>query len=443
MKIKCFENMKLFKIIIVFIISMPVVSFAQTLTLQQALNITWENNYGIKIINQELQITDLQNHAGYAGMLPVVSAIANYNVEVTNSEQQYFNGDTRSEKNAGANSLDAGVYLNWTVFDGLGMFARKDKLEQLYSLGELQVRAKLEEITVQLMIDWNNLIQLENAKKVMENAIEISAERLKIAQQRNIIGSGSGLDVLQAQVDLNTDSSAYINILLQIKNTKAVLNEYMARDANTTFDVNEKISVDQKINIAGIKENVYANNTSLLIAEKNKQITELQVKEYRSYLYPTVSVNAGYGFLKSVSEAGFVESNLNVGPGAGVTLSIPLFNGFTVSRNIEQMRIMQQMQELDVLQTQLSVNTNLAMVFNQYETSLQLMKIEQQNIEAATTNVSIALEKFNLGAITSVELREIQQQKVNTENRYLTEELNAKIAELQLKYFSGNLITNN
>ncbi len=422
---------------------MPVVSFAQTLTLQQALNITWENNYGIKIINQELQITDLQNHAGYAGMLPVVSAIANYNVEVTNSEQQYFNGDTRSEKNAGANSLDAGVYLNWTVFDGLGMFARKDKLEQLYSLGELQVRAKLEEITVQLMIDWNNLIQLENAKKVMENAIEISAERLKIAQQRNIIGSGSGLDVLQAQVDLNTDSSAYINILLQIKNTKAVLNEYMARDANTTFDVNEKISVDQKINIAGIKENVYANNTSLLIAEKNKQITELQVKEYRSYLYPTVSVNAGYGFLKSVSEAGFVESNLNVGPGAGVTLSIPLFNGFTVSRNIEQMRIMQQMQELDVLQTQLSVNTNLAMVFNQYETSLQLMKIEQQNIEAATTNVSIALEKFNLGAITSVELREIQQQKVNTENRYLTEELNAKIAELQLKYFSGNLITNN
>jgi outer membrane protein TolC len=420
---------------------MPVILSAQTLTLQQALNTAWENNYGIKIINKELQITDLQNHAGYAGMLPVISAIANYDVEVTNSEQQYFSGETRSEKNAGANSLDAGVYLDWTVFDGLGMFARKDKLEQLYALGELEVRAKLEEITMQLMIDWNNLIQLENAKRVMENAIDISGERLKIAQQRNVIGSGSGLDVLQAQVDLNTDSSAYINILLQIKNTKAVINEYMARDANTTFDINEKIAVDQTINLTSIKENVYANNTSLLIAEKNKQIAELQVKEYKSYLYPTVSLNAGYGFLKSVSEAGFVESNLNVGPLAGVSLVIPLFNGFTVSRNIEQMKVMQQMQELDVLQTQLSVNTNLVILYNQYETSLQLMKIEQQNIESATKNVSIALEKFNLGAITSVELREIQLQKVNTENRYLTEELNAKIAELQLKYFSGKLIT--
>ena len=420
---------------------MPVILSAQTLTLQQALNTAWENNYGIKIINKELQITDLQNHAGYAGMLPVISAIANYDVEVTNSEQQYFSGETRSEKNAGANSLDAGVYLDWTVFDGLGMFARKDKLEQLYALGELEVRAKLEEITMQLMIDWNNLIQLENAKRVMENAIDISGERLKIAQQRNVIGSGSGLDVLQAQVDLNTDSSAYINILLQIKNTKAVINEYMARDANTTFDINEKIAVDQTINLTSIKENVYANNTSLLIAEKNKQIAELQVKEYKSYLYPTVSLNAGYGFLKSVSEAGFVESNLNVGPLAGVSLVIPLFNGFTVSRNIEQMKVMQQMQELDVLQTQLSVNTNLVILYNQYETSLQLMKIEQKNIESATKNVSIALEKFNLGAITSVELREIQLQKVNTENRYLTEELNAKIAELQLKYFSGKLIT--
>ena len=136
-----------------------------------------------------------------------------------------------------------------------------------------------------------------------------------------------------------------------------------------------------------------------------------------------------------------MESNLNVGPLAGVSLVIPLFNGFTVSRNIEQMKVMQQMQELDVLQTQLSVNTNLVILYNQYETSLQLMKIEQQNIESATKNVSIALEKFNLGAITSVELREIQLQKVNTENRYLTEELNAKIAELQLKYFSGKLIT--
>lgn len=433
--------MKICKIICVFFMSTPVILSAQTLTLQQALNTAWENNYGIKIINKELQITDLQNHAGYAGMLPVISAIANYDVEVTNSEQQYFSGETRSEKNAGANSLDAGVYLDWTVFDGLGMFARKDKLEQLYALGELEVRAKLEEITMQLMIDWNNLIQLENAKRVMENAIDISGERLKIAQQRNVIGSGSGLDVLQAQVDLNTDSSAYINILLQIKNTKAVINEYMARDANTTFDINEKIAVDQTINLTSIKENVYANNTSLLIAEKNKQIAELQVKEYKSYLYPTVSLNAGYGFLKSVSEAGFVESNLNVGPLAGVSLVIPLFNGFTVSRNIEQMKVMQQMQELDILQTQLSVNTNLVILYNQYETSLQLMKIEQKNIESATKNVSIALEKFNLGAITSVELREIQLQKVNTENRYLTEELNAKIAELQLKYFSGKLIT--
>ena len=274
--------MKICKIICVFFMIMPVILSAQTLTLQQALNTAWENNYGIKIINKELQITDLQNHAGYAGMLPVISAIANYDVEVTNSEQQYFSGETRSEKNAGANSLDAGVYLDWTVFDGLGMFARKDKLEQLYALGELEVRAKLEEITMQLMIDWNNLIQLENAKRVMENAIDISGERLKIAQQRNVIGSGSGLDVLQAQVDLNTDSSAYINILLQIKNTKAVINEYMARDANTTFDINEKIAVDQTINLTSIKENVYANNTSLLIAEKNKQIAELQVKKQKA-----------------------------------------------------------------------------------------------------------------------------------------------------------------
>ncbi len=431
---------KLVSIFLIFVL-IPYVLSAQTLTLKEALTIAWQNNYGIQLVNFQQQITALQNHPGYAGMLPIVSAIANYNVEVTNSEQQYFSGDTRSEKNAVANSIDAGVYLDWTVFDGMGMFARKDKLEELSALGEMQVKAKMEDIALQLMVEWNNMIQLENAKMVMENVMDISDERLKIASQRNVIGSASGLDVLQAKVDLNTDTAAYINILLQIKNTKAVTNELMARDANTNFEVTEKIVVDPSLNIDVVKTNITANNTSIMMMEKNKQIMDLQVKEYKSYLYPTISVNAGYGFLKSVSEAGFVESNFNVGPGAGISVSIPLFNGFTVSRDIEQVKIMQQMVELDFQQTQLSVNTKIVMLFNQYETSLQLMKIENQNIQSATENVSIALEKFKLGAITSVELREIQLQKVNAENRYLKEELNAKLAEIQLKYLSGNLVS--
>lgn len=441
MKIKSDNNMKKLVSIFLIFVLIPYVLSAQTLTLKEALTIARQNNYGIQLVNFQQQITALQNHPGYAGMLPIVSAIANYNVEVTNSEQQYFSGDTRSEKNAVANSIDAGVYLDWTVFDGMGMFARKDKLEELSALGEMQVKAKMEDIALQLMVEWNNMIQLENAKMVMENVMDISDERLKIASQRNVIGSASGLDVLQAKVDLNTDTAAYINILLQIKNTKAVTNELMARDANTNFEVTEKIVVDPSLNIDVVKTNITANNTSIMMMEKNKQIMDLQVKEYKSYLYPTISVNAGYGFLKSVSEAGFVESNFNVGPGAGISVSIPLFNGFTVSRDIEQVKIMQQMVELDFQQTQLSVNTKIVMLFNQYETSLQLMKIENQNIQSATENVSIALEKFKLGAITSVELREIQLQKVNAENRYLKEELNAKLAEIQLKYLSGNLVS--
>lgn len=159
-------------------------------------------------------------------------------------------------------------------------------------------------------------------------------------------------------------------------------------------------------------------------------------------LYPELNLTGGYGYLKSTSESGFVESNLNYGPSVGLSLNIPLFNGFTTSRNIDIAQIGQQIVTTQTQQLQLDINTWIYTLYNQYSTSLALMELEQRNIEAAQQNVTIALAKFDLGNITSVELREIQQALLNAQNRLLVETLNAKLAELQLMKISGQLPVN-
>lgn len=434
-------NAKYF-ISLIIVVALTSNAIAQTLTLVEARALTLSNNYGIQIQQLNSDITALQNSAGYAGMLPTISATAAYNTELTNSEQKYFSGDVRSVTNAGANAFDAGVYLNWTLFDGFAMFATRDKLNELAAKGELQLKNEIEYTMYDLNAAWYQMIQLQEAADVNKKNIEVSLERYRIAKNRETLGAASHLDVLQAEVDLHTDSASLMQTNLQLKNTKAKINNIIGRDPATEFNSTEKITVNTDIIYSDVITKSIENNTELQIAKKDEAIYNLQVKEFKALLYPELNLTGGYGYLKSTSESGFVESNLNYGPSVGLSLNIPLFNGFTTSRNIDIAQIGQQIVTTQTQQLQLDINTWIYTLYNQYSTSLALMELEQRNIEAAQQNVTIALAKFDLGNITSVELREIQQALLNAQNRLLVETLNAKLAELQLMKISGQLPVN-
>ncbi|MFZ1632590.1 MAG: TolC family protein [Chitinophagales bacterium] len=434
-------NAKYF-ISLIIVVALTSNAIAQTLTLVEARALTLSNNYGIQIQQLNSDITALQNSAGYAGMLPTISATAAYNTELTNSEQKYFSGDVRSVTNAGANAFDAGVYLNWTLFDGFAMFATRDKLNELAAKGELQLKNEIEYTMYDLNAAWYQMIQLQEAAEVNKKNIEVSLERYRIAKNRETLGAASHLDVLQAEVDLHTDSASLMQTNLQLKNTKAKINNLIGRDPATEFNSTEKITVNTDIIYSDVITKSIENNTELQIAKKDEAIYNLQVKEFKALLYPELNLTGGYGYLKSTSESGFVESNLNYGPSVGLSLNIPLFNGFTTSRNIDIAQIGQQIVTTQTQQLQLDINTWIYTLYNQYSTSLALMELEQRNIEAAQQNVTIALAKFDLGNITSVELREIQQALLNAQNRLLVETLNAKLAELQLMKISGQLPVN-
>ncbi len=427
---------------LIIVVALTSNAIAQTLTLAEARALTLSNNYGIQIQQLNSDIATLQNTAGYAGMLPTISATAAYNTELTNSEQQYFSGDVRSVTNAGANAFDAGVYLNWTLFDGFAMFATRDKLSELAAKGELQLKNEIEYTMYDLNAAWYQMIQLQEAADVNNKNIEVSLERYRIAKNRETLGAASHLDVLQAEVDLHTDSASLMQTNLQLKNTKAKINNIIGRDPSTEFTSTDNIVVNTGIIYSDVVTKSIENNTELQIAKKDEAIYNLQIKEFKAMLYPELNLTGGYGYLKSTSEAGFVESNLNYGPSVGLSLNIPLFNGFTTSKNIDIAQIGQQIVTTQTQQLQLDINTWIYTLYNQYTTSLALMELEQRNIEAAQQNVTIALAKFDLGNITSVELREIQQALLNAQNRLLLETLNAKLAELQLMKISGQLPVN-
>ena len=102
----------------------------EVLTIEQAVKIALENNYEIKISANDLKIDQTNVTVGNAGMLPKVSATVVDNNGIQYISQTRADGNVNSLNNATNNSLNYGVGLGWTIFDGYGMFARFDQLKE-------------------------------------------------------------------------------------------------------------------------------------------------------------------------------------------------------------------------------------------------------------------------------------------------------------------------
>ena len=93
-------------------------------------------------------------------------------------------------------------------------------------------------------------------------------------------------------------------------------------------------------------------------------------------------------------------------------------------------------------QTDLNLRGDVAQLYDDYRTALMLVAFENDNVRIARENTSIAFEKYNLGAMTDIDLRTTQQKALDAERRLLTAQYEAKSREIELRVISGSLMKN-
>jgi len=420
------------------------ISFSEdTLTLPEAMKIALENNWGIILAENESRIAGLNNTLGNAGFLPSLDASAGWSRNVNNTYQKYFDGRTREGNNAVSNSVSAGVQLTWTIFDGLNMFIQKKKLSQLESMSQTQLRSVIENTIAQVILAYYDIAVQERFTEVYSEAVQLSDERKRFAKAMIDIGSGSELSYLQSAVDLNSDSAAYMQQLVILANSKAELNRLLCRDLMTSFRVTSNIPLNNSLIYEKLWDLILEQNPDLRIARNNIDISTLDKKSSLSLIAPRISVNAGYSYSKSQAEVGFLEMNRNQGRAMGINLTWNLFDGFTKHNNNQVARIREESAQTELNQAELDMKSQLLRIYNDYLTNLQLVKFEQDNKKLAMRNLEVAMEKYRIGAINDVDLRETQQKLMDAETRYLLSEYRSKMAETELLRLSGQLSSEN
>lgn len=413
---------------------------AQVLTADEAVRIAVEQNHGIRMARLDARRAELMNTAGNAGMLPAVDVVGQYGIDNSATTQTFFSGEVRERDNADQRVLNAAVQLNWTVFDGLAMWAAKDRLEALELIGRTQLRQRIEATVYEALAAYYQLVQLRRAIAVQQEGVRISRERLAIAQAAERIGSGSGLQVVQARLDLSADSAAVLDLQVQEAAGAARLNALLGRDPATPVEVAAEVPAPAPLELAEVQQAARQANSDLQQARQQRIAADLSVKELRGVLLPQLDLFANYGYTRSTSAVGILQSNQALGPDYGARIRIPLFAGLQGRSAMQVAKVERERAELGTQQAELGLEERILTTWTAYATAGRRVALEEQNLEGARTQSTVALESYRLGAINAVELREVQLALVSAEQRLLVARYEAKLAELQLQWLAGRLV---
>ena len=413
----------------------------QHYTLRSCLETGLEKNYSIRMVRNEEQISKNNATLGNAGYLPTLDLSAGFNGNINDTETQARStGEKNKTTGVFDKTLNASLNLNWTIFDGFKIQASYARLKELEQQGETQTRIAIEDFIAELTAEYYNYIQQEIRLKNFRYAMSLSKERLRIVEERYIVGNFSRLDLQQARVDYNADRAQYMKQQESVKTSRIRLNELMANDDmsqpitvnDSIIDLNHLLSFDE------LWQSTLNNNASLLKSEQNKKIAALDMKAVKSRNYPYLRLNAGYGYTLNKYEISSTSRRDNLGLNFGLTMGFNIFDG-NRKREIKNARIAIENAQLQQEDLRQALNADLSNLWQAYQNNMEMLKLERENLIAAIENHEIASERYMLGNLSGIEMREAQKSLLDAEERILSAEYDTKICEISLLQLSGNI----
>ena len=421
------------------------------LSKEDAVKLMLENNYGIKIAENTTKIAENNSGLLNSGYLPSLQGTAGASKDENDSRTDFNgaldqNGDPRPDieiNDAQTTQYNAGLNLNYTLFDGLGRLYNYKRLQEQYALSQLEARSTIETTTVQLMSVYLEIARITENVKVFEQNLEISKKREERARYQFEYGQANKLEVLNAQVDINTDSINIMNSLQQLRNTKRDLNLLLNRDLNASFKVDTTIRLQSLLVIDSFLEKVPENNVRLLQSESSLQISDYDIKTTRALLLPRIGLTGSYGWNRTENPpSAFFPATTrtasNVAIGANLTWDI--FDGGRSINSLRNAKIAYENEALFKSQIEQEVARDVANAKGNYMNALAIYRMQEQNVLTNKSNFERTQEQFKLGQVSSVEFRQAQVNLLNAETVKNLAKYDAKLAEYQLLQLAGQIL---
>lgn len=413
----------------------------EMLTKQEAIKLTLENNFGIKIANNQVLLA--KNNSGIlnSGYLPSLTGIAGGQYAIEDQTATFQDGTIREVRGAETDRYNASINLNFLLFDGLGRHYNYKSLKEQYNLSELEARESIEITILQLFSVYFEVARLTENLSVLKETLKNTKERLTRAQYQFEFGQNTRLEVLNAKVDITTDSVNVMNTRQALINAKRDLNVVLNNELEHNFEIDTTVVFVNLLALESFIAEAEENNVTLLQANQNILISNFSHKTSKAVFLPSLGLTGSYGWNEGNFPAtNFLASNTSTGFNAGINLTWNLFDGGRNIVNSKNAKIRVENQNLIKQQTTLQVNRDISNARGNYLNRKNIFELQQQNVATAKGNFERSNERFKLGQISSLELRQAQINLLNAQTNKNSAKYEAKLAELELLQLTGKLL---
>ena len=432
------ESFKIFIVILSFSLS----NGQDKLTVNDAVKLALENNLDIKISENQNEI--LKNNASFlnSGYLPRVSSRVGFNKSNQNIEIETPNNLSGKLDNMKSENSFSNVSIEYILFDNNGRKFNYKKSKELSNRSGLEVKEVIENTLLQLYTVFYEVCRLSEEKDIIKSSLEISKTRLERNKIKFDFGQSTKLELLNAEVDVNTDSIRYLNAIKNLSNAKRDLNLVMNVDLNSDYILDKEIVYNSTENIINFYDNASKNNTKLKIYAKSVEISDFELKSIRSTYLPTVGLNGSYDWNESINDNPYAFFNKNIydGISGGINLRWDIFNqGKRITAN-KNAKVMLENSKIEKEKAYLIFQKELNNSYETYNNNLFILEVQEQSLNTSNNNFLRNLEKYDIGIVSSIEFRNAQLNLLNAKLSRNTARYEAKLSELYFLKISGKII---
>lgn len=410
--------------------------------LTDCIAIGLERNFSLLIARNSETIARNNYSPGNAGFLPSLSLSSRYSGTLNNVTQNLTDGSGNTTTGIFNTTTNSGITMNLTIFNGFNVQTTYRKLNELREIGELNTQNAIENLVAGIISGYYSYILQVQLLNTLTYAVTLSKERLRIDEDRYLLGSGSKLQVLQSRVYFNSDSSRLSRQYEVVRAARITLNELMAVEDLAAYFVTRDslITVNPDLVYENLLEETLDKNTALNIARKNKIISEYDYKIIASRTYPYLNLSSGYNYNINTFSSSSTRNQFTNGMNYGLSMGVTLFDGNNLRRNLRNSSIEINNRELRYQEAEQGIRADLITIYNAYTNYLRLITLQEENLQTATENLEIALERYRLGSLSGIDLREVQKSLLDAYESLSSIHYQAKLAEISLMKISGRVM---
>ena len=434
---------KVLNIFLICLLLAPNVSAQEELTISSAIKKTLENNLDIEVSENFKRIAKNNSSILNNNYLPNIQLGSEINTNIQSIEIETPSGISGTLDDTQTDNSSAVLSIDYNIIDASGRKYNYKKSKELYSKSNLEVQEIIENTILQLFTVFFEVGRLSEEKEILKNSLDISKRRYERRLLEFEYGQTNNLEVLNAEVDVNSDSINLLNTSKKLFNARSDLNLIMNVDLESEFNINTNIDFLAQDEINSIFSNDINNNTRLLIIEKDIIISNLERKIAKSSYLPTLGLIGSYGWNESINDNPYAFYNKSISDGfsAGINIRWDIFRGgkkIIVNKNAE---ISQENSELIKKKTVLELKKELRNAYQTHLNNLFILEVQRKNLNTNKNNFDRNIERYKIGQVSSIEFRRAQLNLLNAELSKSSAKYQAKISEAYFLKISGEIIS--